>query len=494
MPTSEPPPGRRRALLIATDTYRDPGLRRLRSPVGDVRALAEVLADPVIGGFQVALSENQATPVVAQTVEGIFAEARPSDLLLLYISGHGVLSQDRSLYFAMTNTNLRFIRSSAIADGFISGSMAHSRCRSIVLVLDCCHSGAFGKGLAPKSRLSVDVEHRFEGRGQITLTASSELEYAFEDEALDDLGASAPGSLFTRFLVEGLRSGEADIDEDGLVSVDELYDYIYDRVRERSAHQTPGKSGQIQGDLYLARSARRMPLAPALRQALVSPLPAVRHAAVGELLRRWPDAGVDEARAIELALRRAAGDEHDGVARTARAGLGLEGAASVDGPAGPVTDDRTAVPPPTRTRTPAQAIPAVSRPSSPPERRPTTWSTRFGHWRGILRRWIRPLRSGRRRVLAGAAALAVVLVLAVGGAWAVGRSQYFVGTDQGDRTVALYRGLPYEIGPMKLYTREANTGITLSSIPASQREAFTNHELRSREDAERLIDGIAQAR
>ena len=50
---ADPSDRRRRALLIATGTYSDPGLARLRAPAGDVDALADVLGDGSIGRFDV---------------------------------------------------------------------------------------------------------------------------------------------------------------------------------------------------------------------------------------------------------------------------------------------------------------------------------------------------------------------------------------------------------------------------------------------------------
>jgi len=47
--------------------------------------------------------------------------------------------------------------------------------------------------------------------------------------------------VFTSALVEGLATGDADRDRDGLVALDELYDYIYDKVRTATPNQTPGK-------------------------------------------------------------------------------------------------------------------------------------------------------------------------------------------------------------------------------------------------------------
>jgi caspase domain-containing protein/FG-GAP repeat protein len=259
MAPDEPTAGRRRALLVATATYSDPGLAALRAPTGDVAALAGVLGDDRIGAFDVRELIDEATDDLRKEIEAFFDAGRPQDLLLLYVSGHGVLSQSRRFYIATRTTSLQLLRSTAIEDSFVNDVMQASRARSIVLVLDCCHSGAFGRGLVPKSGTSVDVEHRFEGRGRVTLSASTELEYAFEEadpSGVNELDPAAPGSLFTRSVVEGLRTGDADVDEDGRVTVDDLYDYVCRRVRERSVHQTPGMAGDVRGQILLARSPR----------------------------------------------------------------------------------------------------------------------------------------------------------------------------------------------------------------------------------------------
>src|SRR3954471_18795304 len=286
MAPDEPPTGRRRALLVATATYSDPALAALRAPTGDVAALATVLRDEAIGGFEVEQLIDQPAEDLRRQIETFFSEGRPQDLLLFYVSGHGALSQSRRFYFATANTSLGLLRSTAIEDGFVNDVMQSSRARSIVLVLDCCHSGAFGKGLAPKSATTVDVEHRFEGRGRVTLSASTELEYAFEEtdpSGINELDPAAPGSLFTRSVVDGLRSGDADIDEDGRISVDDLYDYVCRRVRERSVHQTPGMAGDIRGEITIARSRRGAQLPAELAAAVGSNLAGIRDGAVGEL-------------------------------------------------------------------------------------------------------------------------------------------------------------------------------------------------------------------
>ena len=278
---------RRRALLVATGTYDDPGLAKLRAPAGDVDALADVLEDGTIGEFEVTRLVDRPTEALKRGIEVFFAGARRDDLLLLYFSCHGVLSQSRNFYFATRTTALETLLSTAIEDSFVNRVMEHSRARSIVLMLDCCHSGAFSRGVAPKSALTVDVEHRFEGHGRVTLSASTALEYAFEasDPAtgMHELDAAIAGSLFTRCLVEGLSTGDADLDRDGAIAVDELYEYVYQRMRRDTTHQTPGMAGDVHGEIVIARSRRGAALPEALQEAIDSPLAGVREGAVGEL-------------------------------------------------------------------------------------------------------------------------------------------------------------------------------------------------------------------
>ena len=45
------------------------------------------------------------------------------------------------------------------------------------------------------------------------------------------------GSGGTEAVVEGLDTGKADLDHDQLVSVDDLYGYVYDRVTETTPSQ-----------------------------------------------------------------------------------------------------------------------------------------------------------------------------------------------------------------------------------------------------------------
>src|SRR5262245_24290760 len=219
---------RRRALLVATDTYEDPGLRQLRAPSVDVGALERVLADPAIGQFEVRVLIDRPTEDLKLGINEFFDDAARDDLLLLYFACHGVLSEGGTLFFATRNTDRRKLLATAIEDRFVVDMTNESRARSIVLVLDCCHSGAFARGLVPRGGDDLQVAQRFKGQGRVTLCASKSLEYAFEESEagadIKDLGAQG-GSLFTGGLINGLSTGKADANDDGNITVDELFHY-----------------------------------------------------------------------------------------------------------------------------------------------------------------------------------------------------------------------------------------------------------------------------
>jgi Caspase domain len=105
MAIAAPPARRRLALLIATSQYEDPAFDQLRGATGDTSALKRVLGDPAIGDFHIVDSLiDRSKQDVDEAISEFFTSGRPKDLLLLYLSGHGVLSESRRYwFFATTN-------------------------------------------------------------------------------------------------------------------------------------------------------------------------------------------------------------------------------------------------------------------------------------------------------------------------------------------------------------------------------------------------------
>ena len=322
--------GQRKALIIANDEYEQEALHNLLAPGADAEALGQVLGDAQIGGFSVQVVRNEPSYVIEAQIEDLFSESRPDDLLLVHFSGHGLKSESGELFFAASNTKPNRLGSTAVAADFVQRCMRDSRSRSVVLLLDCCYGGAFAQGVKVRAAGDVNVldsfpQGRSGGPGRAVITASNAMEYAFEGDRLADDQHQRP-SVFTGALVEGLATGDADRDEDGLVSLNELYDYVFDKVREQNPHQTPSRQVELEGELYLARSRRRRirpaPIPPDLKAAITDPNMYTRRGAVHELQSRLASDDLPVAVGAYQALAELARTDIQYVADLAAAALG----------------------------------------------------------------------------------------------------------------------------------------------------------------------------
>ncbi|WP_410537728.1 caspase domain-containing protein [Streptomyces sp. KL2] len=326
----------RHALIVANDVYEHEGLSRLAAPAHDARALESVLADPQIGRFQVTVVRNQPAHVVRREIANFFADRRPDDFLLLHFSCHGLKGASGALYFAGADTVPTRLSATAVSARFVDQEMTESRARRIALFLDCCYGGAFSRGMRARAADAIDGESAFpaaasgadgagDGRGRMVITASGATEYAFEDDRLARADRHGP-SVFTGALVHGLRTGEADTGGDGLVDLDELYDYVYTRVRATTRHQTPQKWVDASGKLVvgwvpLSARLKGAPLPADLVARTDGRAPADRLAGVRELRRILLDDDVERAVGAMDLLHRLTGDDSKEVSAAATAAL-----------------------------------------------------------------------------------------------------------------------------------------------------------------------------
>ncbi|HZM79007.1 MAG TPA: DUF4190 domain-containing protein [Candidatus Limnocylindrales bacterium] len=92
-------------------------------------------------------------------------------------------------------------------------------------------------------------------------------------------------SVFTAALVDGLRSGKADLDGDGEISVDEWYTYAFREVTAQGLGQVPTKSSSaMSGAFIIAQSPYGGRLSTSLLEDLRHDRVPIRLSAVSQLL------------------------------------------------------------------------------------------------------------------------------------------------------------------------------------------------------------------
>ncbi|SFG90663.1 type VII secretion protein EccCb [Streptomyces mirabilis] len=246
----------RTALLVATTEYVDPGLRLLRSPSVDARRLGALLDNKEIGYFdQVMVLVNESKAAVEEHIEWLFQGRSKSDTVLLYFSCHGIRDRHGRLFFGTVRTRRDLPESTAVSARFVEEQLSRCRAGGKVLLLDCCYGGAFTQGMEPFAEDGGQLTAQVAGRGTYVMAASDALEFAYEGDQMQHRHGSFR-SVFTDAVIEGLQTGQADADNDGVVTAHELFQYIQTHVRASGVPQTPTEfTSGVQGNIPIAKAA-----------------------------------------------------------------------------------------------------------------------------------------------------------------------------------------------------------------------------------------------
>ncbi len=214
-------------------------LQTLKGPVKDIAALNRALIDPGAGLFadvDVTLLPESSSARAIRALGRFFGAATRDDVLLVYFSGHGKLDQGGRLHLCMQDTESTDLLSTAVSSARINEFADASRARNVVIVLDCCHAGAFR---------GADLGEAVAGPGRYVLTSCRGTQLA------NDATVENGTSFFTQHLVDGLTRA-ADQDGDGYVTFSDLYAYVDQRLRE-VGKQIPQRRVDGDGDLPLAK-------------------------------------------------------------------------------------------------------------------------------------------------------------------------------------------------------------------------------------------------
>jgi uncharacterized caspase-like protein len=251
--------GRRWAVLAGVNEYEDKAnYGRLQVCVEDVNAVYEQLA---ASGYnqariRVLADDRPELPTrgnILVTLKAVADATEPNDLLLFYYSGHG--DEDSGECYLVARDGRRLVLGdTAVRMSRIKEIIGQASARAKVIVLDACHSGADIGSKGPQPMTSGFINRVFaEAEGQAILASCKQGEYSYEWSA-------HKRSVFTHFLLEAFE-GQADRDEKGFVTVQDVSRYVVDRVKlwasQQKVCQTPTLQYAVAGDIILVHYRRR---------------------------------------------------------------------------------------------------------------------------------------------------------------------------------------------------------------------------------------------
>ncbi|MDX1912751.1 MAG: caspase family protein [Saprospiraceae bacterium] len=198
----------------------------LKSPEGGA------LSDDQI---EILVDEGATRENILKTMRSMFLKADENDVVMFYFSGHGLEGCFLPVDFDGYNNKLRHEE--------IRQILKQSKAKHKLCIADACHSGTldYSGALASKGPAPVSLNRFYqafeEAEGGIALLMSSKP----EELSLEDHGLRQ--GVFTYYVLRGMK-GAADSNGDYIVSIKELYGYVYAKVRDYTAGvQTPVLTG-----------------------------------------------------------------------------------------------------------------------------------------------------------------------------------------------------------------------------------------------------------
>ena len=277
------------AVVVGVSQYDNASVRSLKYADRDARAFAEFLMDPAGGAtpreriFLLTSPEKDPTgqsTLVADrkpTYENIryalgefVSKASSDDRMILFIAGHGAGDTAKNLYLLACDTDPAQLR----VNGYPMWQMKDViekfvPCKEVLLLVDACHGGGAGEGLASVRDVGQDqMEALRQSSSQASGKAVAFLGSSIGSEVSQENESWGGGhGVFTWALLEGLK-GAADRDKDGAVSLIELWDYVDEYVkRETKYGQHPDKGNNalfpVKEPLFGARKRGEAPTPPA---------------------------------------------------------------------------------------------------------------------------------------------------------------------------------------------------------------------------------------
>lgn len=222
--------------------------------------------------------QNEAvTPFLTDSIRNFLRSARPQDVVLCYFAGHGLLDKANQYFLATYPVDFHNPASGGIAVEALTEAIASAAARKKLILIDACNSGltddllslaplagsdssaavhVVSRGLkvpggnAPAaSTLAFTFQHFGQGTGVDILAAAAGNEYALERGDLKN-------GVFTYSLLQALRTGKADADEDGTITLSELQRYVTTntKVLTRGAQQPTFRQANLYQDIPLFRA------------------------------------------------------------------------------------------------------------------------------------------------------------------------------------------------------------------------------------------------
>lgn len=253
-----------RAVVIGIDSYQH--WPPLQAAVSDAKAVAQRLEQM---GFEpiTYLSDREATRdrILTEIGTRLAQEAGPNDRVVIYFAGHGYTEElptgEQVGYLIPADCPQSNFFTYAISMQQIRETFSRMRAKHIYYIIDACFSGyGFTR--------SAGVSHGVRGYLQV-VTEKRAVQMITAGRKGDMAHEQGGHGIFTLYLLRGLK-GEADLNNDGLVTASELGAFVQPNVYQASGQRQLPQYGRLEGEGEVVFLVGEGPLRRELKERIVN--------------------------------------------------------------------------------------------------------------------------------------------------------------------------------------------------------------------------------
>lgn len=185
------------------------------------------------------IDEDATRRNIIESMQTLFMQADENDVVMLYLSGHGLKGSFLPYDFDGYHNRLRYEDVQTI--------LSNSPAKQKICLADACYAGTLGeRGINLQQALNQFYERIDQSQsGTAFLMSSSSEEVSLEDQGLRQ-------GIFSHYLIEGLKGG-ADQNQDRVVQLGELFDFVTNQVKSYTQNrQSPMTAGRFDPNLPMA--------------------------------------------------------------------------------------------------------------------------------------------------------------------------------------------------------------------------------------------------
>lgn len=231
------------AVAIGIAAYDNPSVPTLKYPDNDAFSIYSFWKSPLGGSLddehsEVLVDDGATKAQIMHAMRNTFYKAKERDLAIFFFSGHGL--KGAFLPSDYDGDDIRLYHND------VSKVLAECRAKYKLVIADACHAGSYVAGKSTNTKPTKALAQTFydeldKSQAGVAYLLSSQA----DEESLEV--STLRNSVFTYFVVRGLK-GEANANGNNIITIQELFDYVYLNVTNYATKLGKTQTPLIKGD------------------------------------------------------------------------------------------------------------------------------------------------------------------------------------------------------------------------------------------------------